>query len=78
MRKVDKFDFGFSYFELYELLIKYIEDKIRELPIYRWKWNLWIGYMHVGVGSNVWLPFKVEAVEAYLNVVGIVPNKKNL
>lgn len=26
VRKVDKFDFGYSYFELYELFIKYIKD----------------------------------------------------
>lgn len=78
VRKVDKFNFGYSYFELYELLIKYIEDKIRELPVYRWKWSLWIGCMHVGVGSNIWFSLKVKAVEAYLNVVGIEPNKKNL
>lgn len=50
---IDKSGFGHSNFELYELVIKHTEYRIRELPVYRWYWDLWIGCVSMGVGFNV-------------------------
>ena len=53
MINIDKSGFGHSNFELYELVIKHTEYRIRELPVYRWYWDLWIGCVSMGVGFNV-------------------------
>lgn len=64
---------------LYEMSFKHTENGIREPSVDGQSLSLWTIYMHVGMGSNVWLfilALRVEAVKACLSVVGIEQMKK--